>query len=134
MDIVFLELDDVLDLHRQQLDAHGGAAGVRDQSLLQSAVEMPRAGFAGQLFHEFPHEIAAAYLFHLCANHPFIDGNKRTALFSAITFLELNGYVLAADHQQVIDVVLSIASGTLGKAEAGVFFKKYASVESKGSG
>jgi death-on-curing protein len=125
MEIIFLTLDDVMEIHADQVAAHGGEPSVRDLGLLASAVEMPAASFGGQYLHEFPHEMAAAYLFHLCANHPFVDGNKRTSLDAALTFLRLNGYEIDATPQNVIDFTLAVASGKLGKAEAGVFFKRH---------
>jgi death-on-curing protein len=121
--IDFLTLDEVLELHRQQVQSFGGSAGVRDYGLLQSAVEMPAAGFSGQYYHEFPHEMAAAYLFHICSNHPFVDGNKRTGLHAALTFLAMNGLYLQADHGEVVDLVVSVAAGKLGKSDVAVFFK-----------
>lgn len=84
----FLSTDEVLTLHETGIDAFGGSLGVRDAGLLDSALATPRQGFGGQFVHEFPFEMAAAYLFHLCANHPFIDGNKRVALAASITFFE----------------------------------------------
>lgn len=123
MDIVFLTLEEVLELHHQQIQSFGGAEEVRDYGLLRSATEMPAAGFSGQYFHQFPHEMAAAYLFHLCANHPFVDGNKRTSLHAALTFLAMNGLCLEADHEQVVELVLAVASGKLGKSDVAVFFK-----------
>jgi death-on-curing protein len=127
-EIVFLTVDEVLDLHRQQVEAFGGAIDVRDLGLLQSAVAMPATGFGGAFAHEFPHEMAAAYLFHIAANHPFVDGNKRTALAAALTFLEENGFRLDADQQSVGDLVLDLASGEIDKAVVADFFKRHARV------
>jgi len=73
------------------LKAHGGSPGVRDQALLESAVAAPQATFAGEPLMKDGLEIAAAYLFYLCRNHAFVDGNKRTALASCLVFLESNG-------------------------------------------
>jgi len=73
------------------LAAHGGSPGLRDRALLESAVAAPQATFGGEPLIRHPIEIAAAYLFYLCSNHPFVDGNKRTALASCLVFLELNG-------------------------------------------
>src|SRR3954464_2187875 len=98
MDILFLTVDEILELHGDQVLAFGGDPGVPDMGLLQSAVAMPQAGFGDELAHVFPHEMAAAYLFHIAANPPFVDGNKRTALAAALTFLEMNGHRLEADR------------------------------------
>jgi death-on-curing protein len=77
-------------IHAEVLAAHGGGAGLRDETLLQSAVAAPQATMMGQPLMSDPIEIAAAYLFYLCRNHPFIDGNKRTALAACLVFLESN--------------------------------------------
>lgn len=81
-DPTFLGLDEVLELHEDQLRHHGGTPGVRDLGLLESALAVPAATFDGRLLHESVFEMAAAYLVHIAQNHPFIDGNKRTALRS----------------------------------------------------
>ena len=74
----FLTLDEVLEIHRDQIERYGGAAGIRDLGLLQSALAQPSATFGGQYLHADLHEMAAAYLYHLVQNHPFLDGNKST--------------------------------------------------------
>lgn len=87
----FLDLDEVLEIHALQLADFGGLEGVRDQGLLESALEQPRATAFGQFLHGDLFEMAAAYLFHVVKNHAFMDGNKRTALLSALVFLDING-------------------------------------------
>jgi death-on-curing protein len=121
--IQFLTLAEINELHGLQIEAFGGSPEVRDFDLLRSALEMPAAGMSGQYFHEFPHEMAAAYLFHICAIHPFVDGNKRTSLHAALTFLAMNGLRLEADHAEVVDLVLGVATGKLPKAAVAAFFK-----------
>jgi len=86
-----LDVAAVLAIHAEVLAAHGGLAGVRDRGLLESAVAAPQASFGGKPLIGDPLEVAAAYLFYLCRNHPFADGNKRTALAAALVFLEANG-------------------------------------------
>jgi death-on-curing protein len=81
----------VLAIHEEVLRAHGGRPGVRDATLLESAVAAPQATFEGEPLIADPVEVAAAYLFYLCRNHPFVDGNKRTALAACLVFLEANG-------------------------------------------
>src|SRR5205823_12525001 len=85
----FLLMEEVLGIHAHQIEMYGGSFGVRDAGSLLSAVAAPQASFAGELFQATVFEMAAAYLFHLARNHPFIDGNKRAALASALVFLEL---------------------------------------------
>jgi death-on-curing family protein len=87
----FLTLDEVLGIHADQIRRYGGAAGIRDLELLQSALAMPQTTFDDEFLHGTLFEMAAAYLFHLARNHPFVDGNKRTALMCALVFLGLAG-------------------------------------------
>jgi death-on-curing protein len=90
----FLSLDEVLELHADQISSFGGTPGVRDEGLLESALAQPQATFGGQFLHPTISEQAAAYLYHIAMNHPFIDGNKRTAFAVMDTFLRLNGCAL----------------------------------------
>src|SRR4030065_1215425 len=92
--ITFLTLVEVVEIHSDQIQHYGGSEGIRDMNLLSSAVAMPYASFSGMFLHSDLHEMAAAYAFHICQNHPFVDGNKRTALASALLFLALNGFSL----------------------------------------
>jgi len=96
---------------------------LRTSDDLKSALAMPQARFGGQWFHPTLHEMAAAYLFHLIRNHPFIDGNKRAGLVCAIAFLGLNGLELIADPDDLVELVLGVAEGTTDKAQVGVFLK-----------
>ena len=110
----------VLAIHEQVLAAHGGLAGVKDLGLLESAIAAPQASFGGQPLVQDPLEIAAAYLFHLCQNHPFNDGNKRTALAACLVFLTQNNL---HDPDTPLDVdkwetlVLDVAASRTGKTE-----------------
>jgi death-on-curing protein len=88
--IKHLTVSAVKAIHTEVLAAHGGARGIRDQALLESAVAAPQASMMGRPLISDPIEIAAAYLFYLCRNHAFIDGNKRTALAACLIFLESN--------------------------------------------
>jgi len=121
--VSFLSLDEVLALHADQISRYGGEAGVRDLGLLKSALAMPQARFGGQWLHPTLHEMAAAYLFHLIRNHPFIDGNKRAGLVCAIAFLGLNGLELIADPDDLVELVLGVAEGRTDKAQVAVFLK-----------
>ena len=125
MTIEFLTLAEVLRLHTDQISNWGGDASIRDHGLLQSAVAMPEAAFGGQYLHGFPHEMAAAYLFHLVQNHPFVDGNKRTGLASALMFMELNGVDFNAPKKVLEDLVLAVAQGLVGKAVVIQFFRAH---------
>lgn len=116
-DIVFLTLAEVVVIHADQIKRYGGSDGVREMSLLSSAVAMPYASFSGSFLHADIYEMAAAYAFHICQNHPFMDGNKRTALASALVFLELNGISLLDNMGKLYDAMMSLASGHLNKAK-----------------
>ncbi len=112
---MFLEVEQVLALHTIQLRLFGGSAGVRDSGMLESAVEMPRAGFGGGYLHADIFEMAAAYLFHIVMNHPFVDGNKRTGFHAALVFLDLNGYELSLEDAVAYDLVIGVCEGTVTK-------------------
>ena len=122
----FLSLDEVLALHQEQLRLFGGASGVRDFNLLQSAMGTPSVTFDGQLLHDTVYEMAAAYLYSICRNHPFVDGNKRTAVSCALTFLALNGVVIDADEDEFYDLVIGVAEGRVSKSAIAMFFERNA--------
>jgi len=119
----FLSLEQVLAIHADQVRRYGGGLGVRDLGLLKSALAMPQASFSGQYLHPTLHEMAAAYLFHLTQNHPFLDGNKRIGLAASIAFLGLNDTWLEADPAELLEMVLSVARGGIGKPEIAVFLR-----------
>jgi len=119
---VFLTLAEVLKFHTRQLEQFGGADGVRDMALLESALAQPESGFGGHWFHADIFEMAAAYAFHICKNHPFFDGNKRTALDAALVFLELNG-VSILENKNLIRIMLSVAEGKMSKKELAKVFR-----------
>lgn len=126
MDPLFLTLDEVLALHEDQIRRYGGSPGLRDPGLLSSAVAVPRATFDGALLHGSLFEMAAAYLYHLARNHPFIDGNKRTALAAALAFLWLNDHELEAGEDELTELVLGVAAGSVSKAQVAVFLEAHA--------
>ncbi len=121
---VFLTLYEVLDIHVDQIGRYGGAEGVRDMGLLQSAVAMPTSGSGREYFHKDVFEMAAAYLFHIIKNHPFVDGNKRVGAVAAYVFLGLNGWSLDADNDEYEEVVLRVAGGKADKQTIADFFRK----------
>lgn len=123
---LFLDLDHTLRLHRSLIEHYGGTQGIRDVGLLLSAISMPQAAYGGEYLHRDVFEMAAAYLFHIVQNHPFLDGNKRTGAASAIVFLALNDIEIENDEQGLIDLTLSVATGQAGKAEIAEFFRSHA--------
>lgn len=125
MQIDFLTLVDAMRIHAEQIEAFGGSHGVRDVGLLETALATPGASFSGNFLHEFPHEMAAAHLFQIARNHPFVDGNKRSALACPLLFLEINGCTLKADHGETYELVMAVASGSADKAAVFTFFKQH---------
>jgi len=115
MKIDFLTLDDLLDLHALQIEKYGGAEGVRDLGLLESAIAQPQATFDGEYVHDELFLMAAAYLFHIARNHPFMDGNKRTGLMAALVFLDLNGIVLDRSSDELYTLTMAVAEGRMSK-------------------
>jgi death on curing protein len=113
----FLSIDEALTLHETAIDAFGGSHGIRDVGLLDSALAMPCQTMGENYVHDFPFEMAAAYLFHLCSNHPFIDGNKRVALAACIVFLRFNGWNLAASEEAAYDIVVEVSTHLKSKDE-----------------
>jgi len=124
--IHFLDLDDLLETHAQQIANYGGSDGLRDMNLLASALAQPEASFGGSYLHADLYEMAAAYLFHIVSNHPFIDGNKRVGLEAALIFLEINGVELIADDQELVDITLATATSQISKDAIAEFFRSHA--------
>jgi death on curing protein len=122
----FLGVEDVLGLHADQVALYGGDYGVRDMGLLDSAVAQPRAAFGGEFLHKDLFEMAAAYLFHIVQNHPFLDGNKRTGAVAALVFLDLNGIEITAPKGSMYDLTMSVAIGQADKAQIAEYFRSHA--------
>jgi len=112
----FLTVEQVLMLHQRQLERFGGGAGLRDQGLLESAVAQPQASFGGELAHDGLFAMAAAYLFHIVSNHPFVDGNKRVGLLAAMTFLHINGIRILHGSEALYALTIGVAEGRIDKA------------------
>ena len=123
-DCIHLTVEIVREIHAAVLTAFGGADGIRDQGLLESAVAAPQATFAGQSPFSDLIEIAAAYLFYLCRNHAFVDGNKRTAMVAAITFLRLNEIEPSPDGPQWEALVLDVAASRIDREETTARLRK----------
>lgn len=113
----FLSVEDVLQIHDEQLAAYGGAAGLRDLSLLKSAVGVPQASFGGAYLHEDLAHMAAAYAFHVAQNQPFMDGNKRTGLVAALVFMDLNGITILDPQAKLYDAMIAIAERQMDKED-----------------
>jgi len=122
---VFLSLAEVLEIHQDQIERYGGESGLRDLGLLHSALAMPAAGTGGGYVHEDLFEMAAAYLFHIVRNHPFVDGNKRTGAVAALVFLVLNGVEADAEEEEFEQAVVAVAEGRWGKSALTEFLRKH---------
>ena len=113
----FVQKADVLAIHQRQVERFGGLHGMRDEELLDSALAQPQATFFGELLHPTISKQAAAYLYHIAKNHPFLDGNKRTAFATTIAFLGMNGYELNMSEEAAYNMVMQVAQGEIDKEE-----------------
>ena len=111
-DIYLLSEKDILDIHSNQIELYGGQDGIRSHDLLDSAVHHVHAEFDGQRI-----EIASAYIFHICQNHCFIDGNKRTALASGLVFLDINGIEFNDPDERLYDMMIGVTEGKVTKED-----------------
>ena len=119
----FLTLEEVFVIHEESLEAYGGLDGIRDRNLLESAEMTPQLSFGGEYLHTDLFEMAAAYAFHIAENQPFLDGNKRTALASAMVFLEMNGWTFGEeDDLTLYHAMIAVANREKDKQDlAGLF-------------
>ena len=129
--LIFLTVESVLAIHRRMIAEFGGDDEVRDPGLLESAVMMPAARFSGEYVHNGIPALATAYLFHICKNHAFMDGNKRTALASAVIFIQLNNMQLIATDDGLEKITMGVAEGSVTKDEATVFFRRHVVAEAE---
>ena len=123
--VAFLSVDDVLAIHGRIIEEFGGDPGLRDRGLLESAVAMPQSTFGGADLHAGLAGKAAAYHFHLCANHAFVDGDKRVAVVAAEVFLLTNGHELSVSDDEIEELTLGVAGGQLSKDQVIEFFEKF---------
>jgi len=121
---LFLSFSEVLQIHEDQISRYGGSLGIRDVGLLESALAMPAASFGDKFLHEDIFEMAAAYLFHIVKNHPFVDGNKRVGAVASLVFLVMNDIDFAADEVAFEQMVLAVAEGRMNKSAIAAFFRE----------
>jgi death-on-curing protein len=121
---VWIEARDALALHERLLSIHGGADGLRDLALLESALARPRQLLA---YADRPAivDLSAAYTFGIVRNHPFVDGNKRTGFVVGILFLELNGLVFTASEEEAAQAVLQLAASAIDEADYAAFLRRW---------
>ena len=117
-DCFHLTVEIVREIHAEAIAEFGGSEGIRELALLESAVAAPQASFGGRSPYSDLIEVAAAYLFYLCRNHPFVDGNKRAALGACLVFLRLNNIEPSADGPRWEELTLSIAASELDREQA----------------
>ncbi len=120
----FIELKDVIAYHDDVIRKYGGLNGIRDKNLLESSVESPKSTMFGAFLYETVYDMAAAYLYHLVQNHPFLDGNKRTGAGIALTFLQINKVKLILKQDKYEELVLRVAQGECLQDEISEFFRK----------
>ena len=116
-DINFIPKDIILYFHNQLIQTYGGSFGIRDEDLLDSALKQAKATYEGKFLHNNIYKIAAAYGFHLCNNHPFVDGNKRIALVAMDIFLQRNGFEIIASEKETYTLIMALSTGELTKKE-----------------
>ena len=114
-DCIHLTVEIVREIHLEAITQFGGSDGVRELALLESAVAAPQASFGGKSMYADLPEIAAAYLYYICRNHPFIDGNKRAALGACLVFLRLNGFTPAPDGPLWEELTLDVAASRIDR-------------------
>ena len=109
--MIYLSLEQVIELHDALIEKFGGLLGIRERSLLESAVAAPMMAVFGEELHKTIYNKAAAYLFYIAKNHAFLDGNKRTASAAALAFLRANGKSIKYDVDEFLEFVVSVAKG-----------------------
>ncbi len=122
-ELIFLTVDEVIAFHDIQVDLFGGLEGTRDTGLLESAVMGTQSSFGGQYLHEDIFTMAAAYACGIIKNHPFLDGNKRTGMATALTFLYANEKKINPPHEELFALAIAIATSEASLQETASFFK-----------
>lgn len=124
MPLRFLSSEVVRIIHKDLLRRYGGQPGLRDLALLESALAQPKATYGGKFLHKTLFDKAAAYGFHLCQNHPFVDGNKRIALVVMDLFLQINGWEMVATEEEAYAAIMDLARGKLSKTKLAQWLRK----------
>jgi death-on-curing protein len=125
MVVHFIPDDLVLTIHADLLQRYGGRPGLRDRNLLESALAQPKMTVGGKFAHKTLFDKAAAYGFHVCKNHPFIDGNKRVAFVLMDIFLQKNRWEIVAHEEEAYSLMMDLASGKLTKAQLSTWVKEH---------
>jgi len=127
MSVHFIPDEVVFTIHTDLLHRYGGEPGVRDRNLLDSALAQPKMTIGGRFLHKSVFDKAAAYGFHVCMNHPFIDGNKRVSLVLMDIFLLKNGWEIDSPEEETYSMMISLASGKLTKSQLSLWLKEHSS-------
>ncbi len=127
MAVRFIPKEVVLTIHADLLQRYGGKPGLRDMGLLESALGQPRMTFGGRYVHKTLFDKAAAYGYHVCKDHPFVDGNKRVAFVLMDIFLQRNGWEIVSPEEEAYSMVINLASGNLTKAKLSVWLREHSS-------
>ncbi|MFH0898186.1 MAG: type II toxin-antitoxin system death-on-curing family toxin [bacterium] len=122
--IQFLSVAEVVKIHKKMIYTYGGSVGIRDKGLLESAVFQAQVAFGGSYVHQDFYHMAAAYLYHIIKNHPFIDGNKRTGMVTALLFLKENGCEINLSLREFFTLAIDVAKSKKDKSGIACFFKK----------
>ena len=125
MAVQFIPEGIVLTIHADLLQRYGGQPGLRDRNLLESALAQPKMTFGGKYVHKTIFEKASAYGYHVCKNHPFVDGNKRVAFVLMDIFLQKNGWEIVADEEKAYSMMIDLAVGKLTKAQAASWLREH---------
>ena len=128
MEIKFFSLAEIIYIHQNQISTYGGSQGIRDLNLLSSAIAMPESQFAGEYLHKDIFEMAAAYIYHIAQNHPFIDGNKRTALAAGLTFLDLHNMDINDPDDILYEMMINVASGRINKDQISMALRELSNI------
>ena len=127
MPVHFVPEEIVFTIHTDLLQRYGGRAGIRDRNLLESAIAQPKMTVGGKYAHKTIFDKAAAYGFHVCMNHPFVDGNKRVAFALMDIFLQKNGWEIISQEEEAYSMMMSLASGKFTKTELSAWLKAHTS-------
>jgi len=122
--IRFLTVQEVIKLHDIAVERFGGALGIRNKGLLESAIAQPKLVIFEKYVYKDLFQMAGAYAFHIIKNHAFIDGNKRTGILVALTFLDMNNYCIETDPESLYELAIIIAQSKLSKNQIAEFFRK----------
>lgn len=125
MSVQFIPDEVVLTIHTDLVHHYGGETGVRDKNLLDSALAQPKMTVGGKYLHKTIFDKAAAYGFRVCMNHPFVDGNKRTAFVLMDVFLQKNGWEINATEEETYSMMMLLASGATNKAQLSAWLKEH---------